>query len=242
MPAPYLPPPLLLFLSALLLAPIDPAPAEAPSFPSPQVARQHFELADRDMNVHWNSVRKTLPTPEYRLLQDSQRRWALRRDEMAASPQFTGTGGDTPHRSNSGPFLQTAADLTEQRGNWLKGVAEHWNKDSLSGVWDDGEGGRLQILLQNGKLAFQLETVRGLQSKTGSLSGTALWRQRIGWFEEPDGTGFCMILRQGRLELVSSAPSDRHHPEAGFDGNYYKIKELTTEAKSSLAGLLPTAP
>jgi hypothetical protein len=191
------------------------------------------------MNVHWNSVRKTLPTNEYRLLQESQRRWALLRDEMSASPIYTATGGETRHRSNSGPFLQTAADLTEQRGKWLKAIADYWNqKDQLSGVWEDGEGGRLEILMNERHLAFSIETVRGVGSQTGVLTGIAAWDTRIGWHSDSRGNSFCLVLRQSRLELVTSGPTPYHQPEAGFDGNYYKTGELTGTSKETLKRLL----
>jgi hypothetical protein len=202
------------------------------------VARQRFELADRDMNVHWNSVRKTLPPGEYRLIQESQRRWALIRDEMCASPIYTATGGETRHRSNSGPFLQTAADLTEQRGKWLKGVADFWNQSGLSGVWEDGEGGRIEVLQREGYLAFSIETVRGVASNTGALDGVAVWDHRVGWYSTPKGASFCLLLRQNRLELVSSGPSPHHHPEAGFDGNYYRTRELTSDSSETLERML----
>ena len=233
--------PRFLCLFLVLLAPWCPLPAPGappPSYPSAQVARQRFELADRDMNVHWNSVRKTLPPGEYRLIQESQRRWALIRDEMCASPIFTATGGETRHRSNSGPFLQTAADLTEQRGKWLKGVADFWNQSGLSGVWEDGEGGRIEVLQREGYLAFSIETVRGVASNTGALAGVAVWDHRVGWYSTPKGASFCLLLRQNRLELVSSGPSPHHHPEAGFDGNYYRTRELPSDSSETLERML----
>jgi hypothetical protein len=157
---------------------------------------------------------------------------------MCASPIYTSTGGETRHRSNSGPFLQTAADLTEQRGKWLKGVADFWNQSGLSGVWEDGEGGRIEVLQREGYLAFSIETVRGVASNTGALAGVAVWDHRVGWYSTPKGASFCLLLRQNRLELVSSGPSPHHHPEAGFDGNYYRTRELPSDSSETLERML----
>jgi uncharacterized protein YecT (DUF1311 family) len=233
----------LFLISFLLPLPLFAAPPASPSWPTAREARQQFEVEDREMNVGWNSAKKALPFNEYRILQESQRRWATTREQMASSPVFTGTGGTESHKSNTAPYLQTAADITHARAHWLKGLAHLWTDKSLTGVWSDGEGGRLELLLESDRLHFSFEIVRGIPPQIGKISGVAFWNERLGWFNEKSapldprpqiGCSICFVLKERRIEITSSGSMGYHDKDANFDGNYYKTQELSAERQKEL--------
>lgn len=231
-------------LCLLLISPgISTAQDDAP--PNPKAAKAAYDKADKELNAAYAAAKKTLEEAEFKELQDSQRAWLHYRDYLARSPLYTGSGGSDELPLTSPWYLDAAADLTEMRARWLKGLAatEPGYPESLTGVWTDSYGGRLEIVHQDGKLHFHLQVVRGPTSHLGGIAGIATWNQNIGWFSDKTNesavgkvkdegeTNLAFVFRDRQLEILGANTGYYHGARAYFDGKFVRVEELAAKEK-----------
>ncbi len=214
---------LLLFLSASVLK----AEEKAPSLVE---AKADFTKADRELNESWTAAKKSLEPDMWAEILQTQRKWLEFRDDRAELA--TGDSADKEKVQNSPAYFTTAADLTKERSKFLRGVIAQ--RDTvLTGQWDDGFGGTVELVAKDSHVFFVFHVVRGHTADLGALAGFAAWNDRIGWFsdkgrkaDKPDETNVCFIRRAWKLEVISANAGYYLGKRAFFDGNYYKVASL----------------
>lgn len=219
---------------------------------SAKEAKALYDKADRALNEAWAAAKKALPESEFNALKESQRAWVEHRDYLARSPMYTGADAQGELALDALEYLEAAAGLAEDRTTWLKGLVREWNDDTLTGVWTDSYGGRIEIVEREGHLHFVIECVRGPTSHVGGLAGIAVWNTSIGWFSdkgredksgEPE-TNLSFILRDRKLEVIGANTGYYHGARAYFDGEYVRVQPLNAKAqakvvKAAKAGEVP---
>lgn len=220
---------LCLFLSLISLL-VQTAHADEAKTLTPKAA---FAKADTALNTAWAAAKAALSETEFNQLREDQRGWLQYRDYLARSPQFTGVASQEELPLDSPDYLEAAAGLTLERVEWLKAVALKTDDDTVTGVWSDSMGGRIQIVKGRGSLSFSISCVRGPTSHIGDMAGTAQWNQRIGWYTDKPASedaetaaSLAFILRDYRLEVIGANTLHYHGARAYFDGQYVKIAEL----------------
>jgi uncharacterized protein YecT (DUF1311 family) len=223
--------PLFLFTLAFSLQPLA----------FPQEAKARFDKADAALNQAWSVLKKKLPAEEFKTLQAEQREWLRQRDYLALSPSYSGAPADPEKARQSPEYFLTMAGLTETRTRWLTAYAQPLKNNSLTGIWNDSNGGDLQIVEKEGKLYFSLSVVRGPTAHLGDIGGIATWKSPRAFFsdkgldpEKKDETTLTFTLKGTRLEIVGSNTSYYHGARAYFDGTYLCIGSLTPEEQAKL--------
>jgi uncharacterized protein YecT (DUF1311 family) len=193
-------------------------------------AKTEFGTADRLLNEAWAEAKKALDPKMFAEIQTTQREWLEFRDERAMMAAENVADKETAQRSPS--YFTTAADLTKDRAGFLRGVITQ-KETGLTGVWDDGFGGTVELVGEDNRILFIFHVVRGHTSDLGMLAGLATWNERLGWFsdkgryaDKTDETNICFIRRGWKLEVVSANASYYLGKRAFFDGNYYKTSPL----------------
>ncbi len=222
-----------LFICVAALAQDQPLP--------PRQAKAAYEKADKALNAAWAVAKAALPEAEFNKLKEDQRAWVEHRDYLARSPMYTGADSQEDLPLDAPEYLEAAASLADDRTAWLKGLVREWAPDeTLTGVWTDSHGGRIDIVETEGQIHFVMKCVRGPTSHTGGLSGVAAWNERIGWFSDKgrgdkDGdpeTNLSFILRDRRLEIIGANTSYYHGARAYFDGDYVKTDTLNAKEQA----------
>jgi len=120
-------------------------------------------------------------------------------------------------------------------------VREWSAEEGLTGVWTDSRGGRIEVVVQEGKLHFIIECVRVPSSRNGGLAGIAVWNQTIGWFsgkghgkEKANETNLCFILRDRQLEVAGANTGFYHVMWAYFDGKFVKVGALNAKQQAQV--------
>lgn len=221
------------FLVAFSFATIASAADEAPKTPSIKEARAAYEKADAALNAVWAEVKKALPEGDFTALKEDQKAWLEHRDSLALSPYYSGAPEDDTAARKSPEFLSTAAALMDERVLWLRGLLANDHGDSLTGEWEDSRGGHMEIVDQDGRLHFTIETVRGPSANLGQIAGIAAWNSPIGWFsdkgrdkDKTDETNLAFHWEGRKLEVTGANTEHYHGKRAWFDGHYVKIGEL----------------
>lgn len=220
---------LLLFLGGLLLNPVS--HADDAKKLTPKAA---FAKADAALNAAWTAAKASLSESEFNELREDQRSWLQYRDYLAQSPIYTGASTQKELSLDSPDYLEAAAALTQERSEWLEAVVRNKDIESLTGVWTDSRGGRIEIVEGGGSFSFSISCTRGPTSHTGDMEGLAKWNQRIGWYsdtlaaKDPEAeANLAFILRGSRLEIIGANTSKYHGARAYFDGIYVKVSALT---------------
>jgi len=209
---------------------------------SPKQAKAAYDKADKALNEAWAGTKAALPETEFNKLKEDQRAWVEHRDYLARSPMYSGASVQGELPLDAPEYLEAAADLAESRTAWLKGLVRDWKDDTLTGVWTDSYGGRIEIVQREGGLHFAIMCVRGPTSHTGGLAGIAAWNETIGWFsdkgrEDKGGdpeTNLSFVLRDKRLEVIGANTGYYHGARAYFDGDYVRIGTLDAKAQAKL--------
>ncbi|MDZ4286639.1 MAG: lysozyme inhibitor LprI family protein, partial [Prosthecobacter sp.] len=185
--------------------------------------------------------KKALPKAEFDELRENQRAWVEQRDHLARSPLFTGANVQGDLALDSPEYLEAATVLTQARTDWLQCRVRFKDDETLTGIWDDSNGGGIEVVELEGQLFFNLSVVRGPTSHGGDLSGVAQWNQTIGWFSdkglEPDKkdvTNLAFILRGKMLEIIGANNSHYNGMRAYFDGRYAKVGTLDAKAQAKI--------
>jgi len=219
---------------------------------TPKQAKAKFEKADRALNAAWAKAKEALSEPEFNKLKEDQRAWVEHRDYLARSPLYTGADSQDELALDSPDYLSAAAALEDIRTEWLEALVREWTDgETLTGVWTDSYGGRIEIVEREEELFFVVECFRGPTSHTGGLAGVGVWNQRIGWFSDKGReedketvTSLSFVLRDKQLEIVGANTSHYHGARAYFDGSYVKVEPLDAKAqakvvKTAKSGELP---
>lgn len=214
---------------------------------TPPQAKALYEKADRALNDAWAVARKVLPESDYNVLKESQRAWVAHRDYLARSPMFAGAEGAEELSLDAPEYLEAAAGLTDMRTSWLKGLVKDSGEDSLTGVWTDSYGGRIEIVEREGHLHFVMQCVRGPTSHIGGLAGVAAWNQTIGWFSDKghadgkdDETNLSFVLRAKKLEVIGANTGYYHGARAYFDGDYVRVEALSAKQQAKIVNAAKT--
>jgi uncharacterized protein YecT (DUF1311 family) len=206
-----------------------------------KTAKAAFDQADRALNEAWVAAKQKLPESEFNKLKEDQRAWVEYRDYLARSPNYTGADaqGDLP--LDSPEYLQAAASLEDMRTEWLKGLINDSEDETLTGCWTDSYGGNIQFVEREGHLYFVIECVRGPTSHIGDLAGIAAWNTSIGWFsdkgrdkDKTDETNLSFISRDKKLEIIGANTGYYHGARAYFDGKYVRVKPLDAKAQAKV--------
>lgn len=216
-------------------------PAQEEKKQTAQQAKELFEKEDRLLNEAWAAAKKALSEADFNELKEEQRAWMEYRDYLARSPLYTGAEAQGELPLDSPEYLEAAAGLSETRTEWLKGLVKKFADETLTGVWTDSYGGRIEIAEKDGHLHFSIVCVRGQSSHVGDLEGIAVWNRPIGWFSDKgkNDTGeqeanLCFVLRNHRLEITGANTSHYHGARAYFDGTYLRVGTLSAERQKEL--------
>ncbi|MFC5458104.1 lysozyme inhibitor LprI family protein [Prosthecobacter fluviatilis] len=229
-------------LSLLLLITAGTGSARAEEKPlTRDAAKVLFDKADRALNEAWAAVKRKLPEKDFNKLKEDQRSWVEYRDCLARSPLFTGAGGQDDLPLDAPEYLEAAAGLEDERSEWLKGLIHEWKDETLSGVYSDSRGGRVEVAEEGGHLYFSISVVRGPTSHGGDISGVAVWNAPIGWYsdkgidkDKSDETNLSFVLRERKLEITGANTGYYLGARAYFDGSYVKVKTLDVKAHSEM--------
>ena len=241
----------LLSLLTSALAAVSTAADGEPKPPSLKAARAAYDKADAALNTVWAEVKKVLPEDDFAALKEDQKAWLAHRDLLALSPYYSGAPEDDEDAKKSPEFFSTAATLMDERALWLRGLITNASGDSLTGEWEDSRGGHMEIVEQDGKLHFTIETVRGPSANLGQIAGIATWNAPIGWFsdkgrdkDKTDETNLAFHWQGRKLEVIGANTEHYHGKRAWFDGGYVKVgtldkKQEARVLQSAKAGAIP---
>ncbi len=214
---------------------------------SPAQSKALYEKADRALNDAWTAAKQALSESEFNALKESQRAWVEHRDYLARSPQYTGAATQGELSLNAPEYFEAAAGLAEMRTAWLQGLIRSAADDSLTGVWTDSYGGRIDVVEREGHLHFIMECVRGPTSHIGGLAGIAVWNETIGWFtdkgrdkDKTAETNLSFALRGRKLEVIGANTGYYHGARAYFDGAYVKVQVLNAKAQAKVGNAAKT--
>lgn len=225
--------------------------AAADGQPSLKEAKAGFAKADAALNEAWAAARKALEEADFNALKEEQCGWLELRDTLALSPYYSGAPDDKAEALNSPEYFSTAASLTEERVRWLRGLIAEDQGGSLTGEWEDSRGGHMEIVEQDGRLHFTIETVRGPSANLGQIAGIAAWNSPIGWFsdkgrdkEKTDETNLAFHWQGRKLQVTGANTEFYHGKRAWFDGGYVKVAALNKKQEarvleSAKAGAIP---
>lgn len=222
---------------------------EDPKTPTKAEAKAAFEKADKALNEIWAKAKTQLPPEEFESLKSDQRGWIGWRDYIAAS--FTIVGSNVPeNKAKETPeYLSTAAGLMETRVQWLKGyLKDPVEEDTMTGVWEDSQGGILSIVQEGKKLFFTFEVVRGPTFHLGNIGGEASWNAPLGWFsdkggaEKQDEANLAFIQRSRKLEIVGANTGHYHGARAYFDGEYVRVAKLDAREAAKVKKIAVEGP
>lgn len=232
----------LTILAAVCFALLSPARAQKEEKPPTlKEAKAEFEKQDRALNAAWEQVKKDLPAGDFAALKEEQRGWIAWRDDLAASPGYSGAEGDETQRKQSAEYFSTAASLTGERTDWLKGLVSKDTPETMTGRWTDSYGGTIEIVEKDKKLYLSIDVVRGPTAHLGSLSGIAQWNETIGWFsdkgldkEKTEETNIAFVYDSTKLQLTGANTQHYHGARAHFDGEYVRTGKLDAKTQASV--------
>jgi uncharacterized protein YecT (DUF1311 family) len=206
-------------------------------------AKAAFAKADKALNDAWAAAKKALGESDFAVLQIKQRDWVKYREDLARGAN---RDNGEPEGKQTAVYLQTAAELTSTRVDWLRSRITNVD-ESLTGLWSDSFGGTLEIVEEKNRLLFVVQAVRGRTFHTGSLAGVATWNTPLGWFsdkgrnkEKTDETNVAFVSRGSVLEIIGANTSYYHGARAYFDGEYCKVGKLDEKQKAEVTNAAET--
>ncbi|MEO0416209.1 MAG: lysozyme inhibitor LprI family protein [Verrucomicrobiota bacterium] len=205
-------------------------------------AKSAYGEKDRDLNAVWSSLKAVVAESEMATLTKEQKDWLEYRDHKAES--LMRFNGDTVPEDikTSAMYWEYCALLTGDRTSILRAILSYQKGEELewSGEWNDGYDGSLWIGAIRGREApFLISCVRGPTAHVGELAGTAVINGNIarvtireeGMEEE---TWLTFIMRGGKLEVIGQNTQYFHGARAYFDGEYYRVGELTAKQSAEI--------
>jgi uncharacterized protein YecT (DUF1311 family) len=231
---------LLALLLAVLLCPATAWPEQ--DKPSLAEAKAAYKEADRALNAAYQSAKAELSEDAFEDLKTKQRGWIRYRDYFSNDVLIR----DDPSLADvdltqTAIHWQTMAGITEQRTAILQSiVGSELGKDfPLTGRWIDGFGGYLNIVEQDGQIAFEIDVVRGPTHHLGHIAGRAQVNGQLIRYSdggEDDGKGYTrkpawvtFLQRPDHIELITANAQYYCGARAYFDNDYYRVGDLTDE-------------
>jgi uncharacterized protein YecT (DUF1311 family) len=139
--------------------------------PNLKEAKAAFDRADRALNEAWAEAKKALTETEFNLLKEDQKAWVAHRNYLERNPPYTGGEGTDEISLDSPAYLSAAAELTEMRTPWLRGLVREATDETLTGEWTDSYGGKIEVVESEGQLHFPIDCIRGPTSHLGGWLG-----------------------------------------------------------------------
>ena len=196
-------------------------------------AKGRFDKANQVLNAAWATAKAQLGEERMTHVATVQRQWVVYRDIQADAAQEKAGG-----KTRSSAWYEKAASLSSDRAAWLQRVIKN-EREPVTGIWIDGQGGTLEVVEKNGQLYFDLNTVRGPGYDLGVIAGTASWNAPLGWFsdkgrdpEKKEESNLVFIYKDLYLEVISANAEHYHGRRAYLDGRYFKVGSLDPEAQS----------
>jgi uncharacterized protein YecT (DUF1311 family) len=194
-------------------------------------AQAREDEADRWLNETYSRLKASLPANRFSIVQADQRDWISYRDYMAENIAAQEVHEEGPEQNAE--ILEQKRGFTLSRISFLNTTNDPYLPSGLTAVYDDGQGGVLQLDQDGKNLQFSISVVRGPTYHTGDISGVAK-RQKDGWFyrEKPpyQGDGPAELtftpLDDRRIKVTEKKTDAFHGARAYFAATYYKQKAL----------------
>ena len=197
-------------------------------------ARSAYEKADKELNKTYAEARSTLDKGTMDKLREDQRKWLDYRDYIAERSTMLGNSNRTEADiRDTKEFWTIRGEMTKARIEHVRAWIGKGVPEGITGYYCDGAGGTAMLIVENGKLLFSLECVRGPTAHLGDLSGsTALQGQAAdfsdGAKEEDGGPATLHFAFTGKqFDLEGKNTGAYHGARAYFDGHYVKYRALT---------------
>ena len=209
--------------------------AAAPPTASVDTAKANFAKADQGLNAAWVEAKGRLDPERMKEVTELQREWVKYRDQRALGADVTASGGsaNTDGKVKGAAWYEMAARLSADRAAWLQRLTKS-EDEPITGVWIDGKGGNLEVVAKDGKLYFDLNTVRGPGFDLGVIAGAGVWNSPLGWFsdkgrdqEKKNESNLAFIRKDLSIEIISANASHYHGNRAYLDGVYFKVASLS---------------
>jgi uncharacterized protein YecT (DUF1311 family) len=196
-------------------------------------ARQRFAAADADLNKTFQEVRGRLRGNALTDLRDRQREWLKHRDYIASDqPRQNGFEGSDFKKSPD--YWEEMADLTKARAEFLRATFDPALPKGITGVYQDSQGGALQLEETEQGIVFSINVVRGPTTHTGGLAGVAALKGSIAAYQEKvepaEDRKPCELtfaFSDGHIVKVTGKNTEYYHgARAYFEGTYFKVAKL----------------
>lgn len=210
--------------------------------PSLEEAKAAYEQADKDLNGVYQLAKAELPERAFEDLKTKQRGWIRYRDffsdEVLRRDDPVLAEADLTQEVD---YWQRMSGITQERTAILRAIiaAYRGEEKPLGGRWIDGFGGYLDIVEQDGQVAFEIDVVRGPTHHLGNIAGIAEVNGQLVRFNdggEDDGKGYIrkpawvtFLKRTDHLELITAGAQYYCGARAYFDNDYYRVGDLTDE-------------
>lgn len=222
----------LLVCAAVMLSSGAALPAEEEAAKLEQ-ARQRFAAADADLNKTFQEVRGKLRGNALNDLRDRQREW-LKHREYIASDQPRQNGFEGSDFKQSPDYWEAMADLTKDRAKFLRAAFNPALPKEITGVYQDSQGGALQLEETPQGVVFSINVVRGPTTHTGGLTGVAalkgsvaVYKEKVEPAEDRKSCELTFAFSDGHIVKVTGKNTEYYHgARAYFDGTYFKVAKL----------------
>jgi uncharacterized protein YecT (DUF1311 family) len=158
-------------------------------------AEAAYEEADRALNREYQRAREVLFERAFEELREKQRRWIDYRDyhcgEVLRHNSLALANADLLQRVE---YWERMSEITRERTAILRSIVAAHEGDTppLGGIWIDGYGASLSIVELDGRIAFEIDVVRGPTFHLGNIIGYAAVNGTLARFDdggEDDGKG-----------------------------------------------------
>lgn len=218
-----------LLLAILTLGTVA-APAEDKAAPDPAVeaARTKFAEADALLNKVFKETCADLDKEETAALKKKEAAWEKFRDTTSAARAQHGDKKMDPKLSAD--YWASMESYDRVRINFLQIYTGKGLPKGISGEYTDCQDGDLELDETKDGINFTLSVVRGGESHTGQISGTAVRKGNTAHFKqqvEPGQKGkpceLVFTFSAGHIVKIEEVTPDPD-AEAGvhYDGDYYK--------------------
>ncbi|MEY2489538.1 MAG: hypothetical protein QOC70_1480 [Verrucomicrobiota bacterium] len=194
-------------------------------------ARQRFGAADADLNKTFQELRGKLRGNALNDLRDRQREWLKHRDYIA-SDQPRQNGFEGSDFKQSPDYWEAMADLTQDRATFLRAAFNPALPKGITGVYQDSQGGALQLEETTQGIVFSINVVRGPTTHTGGLNGVAALKGSVAVYKEKGAEDrkpceLTFAFSDGHIATVTGKNTEYYHgARAYFDGTYFKVAKL----------------
>ena len=196
-------------------------------------ARKHFAAADADLNKTFQELRGKLRGNALTEFRDRQREWLKHRDYIA-SDQPRQNGYEGSDFKQSPDYWESMADLTEERTKFLRAAYDPALPKGITGLYQDSQGGLLQLEETAQGIVFSINVVRGPTLHTGGLTDVAvrkgsgaIYKEEVEPGDDRQPAELTFAFSDGHIVKVTGKNTEYYHgARAYFDGTYFKVAKL----------------